>query len=191
MQILHSILSCILILSSFSVFNAVNPIHSVLFLILTFCDAAAILFLFNVDFLALVFIIIYVGAIAILFLFIIMMLNIKNDVVKNIMYAPFILFCIFTFFLQLLFILEKLFYNWNSNNFIFEFQNNMDNLNSIELLGQVLFNFFLVCFLLAGFILLIAMLGSIVLTLDFSSKRKNELSIRQLSRSNNFLIFYS
>jgi len=56
-----------------------DPIESVLFLILGFCYAAAILFIFHAEFLGLIFIIIYVGAIAVLFLFVIMMLNIKHQ----------------------------------------------------------------------------------------------------------------
>jgi NADH-quinone oxidoreductase subunit J len=62
---------------------SVNPVESVLFLILSFCNAAAILFLFNAEFLGLIFMIIYVGAIAVLFLFVIMMLNIKNQKNKD------------------------------------------------------------------------------------------------------------
>ena len=79
MEILHFFLCSLLILSGFWVSVSLNPIESVLFLILAFCNTAAILFIFNVEFLGLLFIIIYVGAVAVLFLFIIMMLNIKNQ----------------------------------------------------------------------------------------------------------------
>ena len=54
-----------------------NPIHSVIFLILVFCNATGLLLLFKIELLAMMFIIIYVGAIAVLFLFVVMMLNIK------------------------------------------------------------------------------------------------------------------
>lgn len=54
-----------------------NPIHSVIFLILVFCNATGLLLLFKVELIAMMFIIIYVGAIAVLFLFVVMMLNIK------------------------------------------------------------------------------------------------------------------
>jgi len=59
------------------VISAKNPIHSVLFLILVFCNSAGLLMLLGVEFLGIIFIIVYVGAIAILFLFVVMMLNIK------------------------------------------------------------------------------------------------------------------
>jgi hypothetical protein len=54
-----------------------NPIHSVIFLILVFCNATGLLLLFKIELLAMMFMIIYVGAIAVLFLFVVMMLNIK------------------------------------------------------------------------------------------------------------------
>jgi NADH-quinone oxidoreductase subunit J len=63
---LHYFFSFLLLLSSIFVFISKNPVHSVLFLILAFCNASGILFLFNAEFLGLVFIIIYVGAIAVL-----------------------------------------------------------------------------------------------------------------------------
>jgi NADH:ubiquinone oxidoreductase subunit 6 (subunit J) len=65
--------------------------HSVLFLILTFCCAACILFLFSIDFLGLVFIMIYVGAVAILFLFVVMMLDVKTSLFETTPYIHIIL----------------------------------------------------------------------------------------------------
>lgn len=59
------------------VITSTNPIHSVVFLILVFCNAAGLLVLLRTEFLAMMFLIIYVGAIAVLFLFVVMMLNIK------------------------------------------------------------------------------------------------------------------
>jgi NADH-quinone oxidoreductase subunit J len=78
MDFLHFFLCFLLLGSGLLMCTSINPVESVLFLILAFCNAAAILFLFNTEFLGLIFIIIYVGAIAVLFLFVIMMLNIKN-----------------------------------------------------------------------------------------------------------------
>ena len=60
----------------FAIFSK-NTIHSILYLILVFCNASGLLFLLNVDYLAFVFLIVYVGAIAVLFLFVVMMLNVK------------------------------------------------------------------------------------------------------------------
>ena len=88
MQSLHLFLLSILVLSSFFVLVSSNPVHSVLFLVFTIFNASLILFFFNVEFLALIFIIVYVGAIAVLFLFVIMMLNIKMSSSKMFLYYP-------------------------------------------------------------------------------------------------------
>jgi NADH-quinone oxidoreductase subunit J len=164
----------------------------VLFLILAFCNASGILFLFNAEFLGLVFIIIYVGAIAILFLFVVMMLNVKVYSSNTAFYLPFLSLGGLILMLQTFLVLEKVFSNstfWTTN-LPYNFNNYLDNLTSIDVLGQSLYNYYLVCFLLAGLILLVAMVGAIVLTLNFSSQRRNELVARQLSRSDNFLAFF-
>jgi NADH-quinone oxidoreductase subunit J len=165
----------------------------VLFLILCFCNAAGILFLFNAEFLGLIFIIVYVGAIAILFLFVVMMLNVKIYSSDNLAYyLPFFLLTGFVLMLQVYLIFEKVFSNttfWYSD-LPYTFENYIDNLNSIDVLGQCLYNYYLICFLVAGLILLVAMIGAIVLTLNFSSQRKNEMPSRQIARSDKFLAMF-
>ena len=86
MQSLHLFLLSILVLSSFFVLVSSNPVHSVLFLVFTIFNASLILFFFNVEFLALIFIIVYVGAIAVLFLFVIIYycpLPLKVDIIRG------------------------------------------------------------------------------------------------------------
>jgi len=75
--LLFYLFSSITLVSGAMTITARNPVHSVLFLILTFCNAAGLLILLNLDFFALIFLVVYVGAIAVLFLFVVMMLNIK------------------------------------------------------------------------------------------------------------------
>lgn len=77
LQILFYLFSSVALMSGVMVITAKNPVHSVLFLILVFCNAAGLLILLNLDFFAMIFLIVYVGAIAVLFLFVVMMLNIK------------------------------------------------------------------------------------------------------------------
>jgi NADH-quinone oxidoreductase subunit J len=196
MNYLHLFLCLLLLGSGFLMCNSINPVESVLFLILAFCNAAAILFLFNSEFLGLIFIIIYVGAIAVLFLFVIMMLNIKNKNTfeENNVWVKYLLsfsffYLVVTslfFFIRRTFCRDDLFLNTQSADvFIL-----IDNLNNIDVLGQVLFNYFLICFLLAGLILLIALVGSIVLTLRFNNTDEGQLVNRQLSRTDNFLSFF-
>ncbi len=69
--------SGVALFSAIMVISARNPVHSVLFLILVFCNSAGLLILLEAEFLALIFIVVYVGAIAVLFLFVVMMLNVK------------------------------------------------------------------------------------------------------------------
>jgi len=88
--------------------------------------------------------------------------------------------------------LKKIFSNttfWYSD-LPYTFENYIDNLNSIDVLGQCLYNYYLICFLVAGLILLVAMIGAIVLTLNFSSQRKNEMPSRQIARSDKFLAMF-
>jgi NADH-quinone oxidoreductase subunit J len=196
MSHLHILLCLLLLGCGLLMCNSINPVESVLFLILAFCNAAAILFLFNVEFLGLIFIIIYVGAIAVLFLFVIMMLNIKNNNNKDQKSKIMMHFLYFSFFYLiftlLFFFITKTFCK---DSFVMltstlEISSLIDNLNNIDIMGQVLFNYFLVCFLLAGLILLIALVGSIVLTLRFNTSDASQLVDRQLSRTDNFLSFF-
>ena len=190
MQNLHFFLTFLLILSSFLVFISDNPVHSVLFLILTFCNASSILFIFNVDFIGVLFIIIYVGAIAVLFLFVVMMLNVKIYTLNSFSSVPLIFLSSIIVFIQLYLNLDSVFFNFSLINTSLIYTNFLDNLSNIDIFGQALYNYFLTCFLISGLILLVAMIGAIVLTLNFRSHRKTELVNKQMSRSDNFLAFF-
>merc|ERR1712054_138791 len=78
------------IISGVMVIRSKNPVNSVLFLILVFCNATGLLILVDLDFFAMIFLVVYVGAIAVLFLFVVMMLNIKiTEINENILrYLP-------------------------------------------------------------------------------------------------------
>jgi NADH-quinone oxidoreductase subunit J len=178
---LHFFLLLVFCFCGFFVFLSANPMHSVLFLILTFCCAACILFLFSVDFLGLVFIMIYVGAVAILFLFVVMMLDVKTSLLDPTAHTPIILSLGAFFLVQVFFFISQSFGFGEVKQFHFE--KSIDALHNIDSLGQLLYNYFLPCFLIAGIVLLVALVGAIILTLNFNSSRKNQLISRQLSRS--------
>ena len=196
MKILHAFLCFLLFGSGLLVSSAVNPVESVLFLILTFCNAAAILFIFNTEFLGLIFVIIYVGAVAVLFLFVIMMLNVKiqdqQSLSLNIFKGSYVIrfFSVYLIFILIFLVFKSIFSDYRTIGDISTSILNFDSLNNIDVLGQFLYNYFLVSFLLAGLILLIALVGAIVLTLKFSSLQKGQLVYRQLSRTDNFLSFF-
>ena len=77
------IFSGVILLSSLMVISTKNPVHSVLFLILTFFNAAGIFVILHAEFLAMILIIVYVGAVAVLFLFVVMMLDFKLSIDKE------------------------------------------------------------------------------------------------------------
>lgn len=108
--VIHKFLCTFLIISGLMASFAVNPIESILFLILCFCISGAALFTFNIEFLGLIYIIVYVGAVAILFLFIIMMLDIKirHSLIERIFLGKYNIFLAILFFLYPLIILINL-----------------------------------------------------------------------------------
>lgn len=204
MKTLHMMLCASLLFTALEVSLSINPVHSVLYLVLTFCQAGAILIVFNTDFFGIISVVIYVGAIAILFLFVIMMLSIKSQQSQNyknvaivkhfeeyrILYLITFVYMIGNFLYS---VVKTFFQNdfeiFYNSNLIFDFKN-VDSFNNIDVLGQVLYNYYSICFLVGGIILLIALLGCIVLTLKFSEIKKNQLSNRQLARSDKFLSFF-
>ncbi len=183
-NILQNLLLITMGLGSFFVLTSRNHVHSVMFLILVFVSAAGILLYLGAEFIALIFIIIYVGAIAVLFLFIVMMLDIKiNRTKSNVMqYVPFGILFASLFILEFYLSIDKLILNVPFKNNNVSWYLLIDNLTNIELLGQVLYQEYIICFLLCGILLLIAMLGAIVLTLNFKSQKTNEITTKQLAR---------
>ena len=175
--------SFIVILSSFLVVFVSNPVHSVLFLIFTFFNAAIIFLIFKAEFLAMTLLIVYVGAVAVLFLFVVMMLNISESIVKEgfLKYFPFGLLLISIFLIELFMI-------FNSDKIIFpesglikinEIMNlGMDNTKS---LGLFLYTDYFIIFQMSGFLLLLAMIGAIVLA---HSDIKNPKSISSIEQKN-------
>jgi NADH-quinone oxidoreductase subunit J len=176
------------------VITVVNPVHSVLFLVLVFLNAAGMLFVLQLEFIPLTFIIVYVGAIAILFLFVVMMLDIKvtsksNDFFK---YLPIggLIGSLFIFevlkTINCSFVIPE--NNGLTDNFI-SCVCIIDKVTNLEALGQLLYTYYFIYFLIAGMILLVAMVGAIVLTLQFNKTVKNQLIFRQLSRNADSAVF--
>lgn len=214
MENLHILLCTLLTFCALFVIFAGGPIESMISLILMFCISGVILFLFNSEFLGVTFIIIYVGAIAVLFLFIIMMLNIKRTVspfmdlvhfivyqvktfklrkptrqeVKNTIYTIFFAYIFFDPALQFYnkMILQKQMMDSKTVTQSL-YQVHFESLENITVLGQSLFNYYSAAFLLAGLVLLVALIGAVVLTLNFNIQKKNQVTFRQLSRTDSFL----
>lgn len=196
------------ILSSVAVISSNNPVYSVLFLVLSFFNATGNLLLLQVDFIPLSFIVIYVGAIAVLFLFVIMMLNIKLVELINtsISFYPFLMVFSLSLIWQLLIGYQfnstdllwvtnqnlTLFNDYfNSSNDIIFFRNYHSMGSNIVSIGKPLFTVFSLHFILSGFILFVAMVGAIVLTLKKTFLTKSQVVFLQvLTDSENLLIHY-
>jgi NADH-quinone oxidoreductase subunit J len=183
---LFYILSGIALISSIMVISARNPVHSVLFLILAFFNAAGLLILMEMEFLSLIFIVVYVGAIAVLFLFVVMMLNVKISEVEDevLQYLPVGGTIGLIFLFLIFFIIEGDFVSFNgqANSIYLDWFQQVDVVSNIETLGQVLYTDYLVYFLLAGVILLVAMVGAIVLTMSTRTSLRRQLIFQQVSR---------
>ena len=189
-KILFFIFSSLLLINAFLTISVKNSIYSALFLILTFLMATGLLFLLEIEFLALIFVIIYVGAISVLFLFVILMLNLKitNATKDFFKYFPLLNFIGLIFLIELFLIINENYQiNPYENSFLVNISINwldkIDAISDIEVLGQILYTHYIIQFLLAGSILLIAVLGSVALTITKKSKNyRTQNSFRQISR---------
>jgi len=167
-----------------------NPIFSVLALISVFVTSAGMLLLHGVDFLAFSLIIVYVGAIAVLFLFVVMMLDIKIqrqqfDIVQI---FPIFLGLVIGFLSQVITTFNEGLGNFflieaGQQKFFFWDQEIDSFLSDLEPLGQVLYTKYVFVFLLAGILLLIAMIGAIVLTLQSHTESYHQDLTSQLTTS--------
>jgi NADH-quinone oxidoreductase subunit J len=181
MELLIYFLEILGIVSSIMVIGFKNPVHSVFSLILTFCISSCLLLSINIDFLAMIFIVVYVGAIAVLFLFVVMMLNIKlvQFTESIIRYIPFgIILCII-FVNEIYFINFKFKLITNVQN---DWINYFINSDAIVLIGEILYTNYIHLFVLAGLILLIAMVGTINITLYHASNVRRQNISTQLGR---------
>jgi NADH-quinone oxidoreductase subunit J len=191
---LFYIFAAVTLLAALMVITVVNPVHSVLFLVLVFLCSAGMLFVLQLEFIPLTFIIVYVGAIAILFLFVVMMLDIKvtsksNDFFKYIpvggLVGSLFIFGVFNT-LSNSFVAPK---NSDLLNSFVSWVSTIDKVTNLEALGQLLYTYYFIYFLIAGMILLVAMVGAIVLTLQFNKTVKTQLIFRQLSRNADSAVF--
>ena len=176
--------SAILLLSGIMVISARNPVHSVLFLILGFFNAAGLFVLLGAELLAMFLVIVYVGAVAVLFLFVVMMLNVdinrmRDNLKKHVPIAAFIGFV-------LLGELIWIFASWHTAPDValnvqtpFSAEDAMDNTRA---LGEVLYTDYMLFFQLAGLVLLVAMIGAITLTLRHRPGVKRQKINEQVNR---------
>ena len=155
-----------------------NPVHSVLWLIVTFFSVAGFFILVGAEFLALLLMIVYVGALAVLFLFVVMMLNINFSKIKEGFqkYFPIGSLIGFILFIEIILMVFSGDLLINKNN---ELNDNIPNTHKI---GSLLYTKYIYVFQLSGLILLVAMVGAIVLTLRDRPGVKKQDIISQNTR---------
>jgi NADH-quinone oxidoreductase subunit J len=175
--------SAILIASAFMVISARNPVHSVLFLILAFVNAAGLFLLLGAEFLAMILVIVYVGAVAVLFLFVVMMLDVdfaelKQGFQRNL---PFGVTIGGIVLVELAFCVAA----WQVGSAtIAQTQSPAPhNLTNTTALGHVLYTQYAYLFEASGLVLLTAMIGAIVLTLHHKQGVKRQNIAEQNART--------
>ena len=189
MNLLFYCFSSFALISGVMVIQSKNPVHSVLFLILVFFNAAGLLILLGLDFFAMIFLVVYVGAIAVLFLFVVMMLHIKLSEIneKRLRYLPVGGFLGFLFLLEIFLIVDNdliplLAGEHNPLSTYGEWGSSLETLTNCEGLGLLIYTFYFYFFLIASLILLVAMIGAIVLTMHKGVQVKRQQVFQQNSR---------
>ena len=170
------------IASAVMVISSRNPVHSVLFLILCFFNAAGLFILLGAEFLAMILVVVYVGAVAVLFLFVVMMLDVDFVQLRQGMlnYLP----VGGTIGLIVLVELALVAGSWaiSPGSLTAIAAPAVSGVTNTEALGQILYTKYVYFFEAAGLVLLVAMIGAIVLTLRHKQGIKRQDISVQVAR---------
>ena len=166
--------------AGFMVVAARNPVHSVMFLILTFFAAAGLFILMGAEFIALLLIMVYVGAVAVLFLFVVMMLDVDFVELKQgfLSYLPAGLIVAFIILAEMIMV-SAAYFSGESKTVV---PTDPDTSN-LERFGDVLYTEYAGAFEAAGLVLLVAMVGAIVLTLRERKGVRTQNAMDQIART--------
>lgn len=174
--------SAVLLASGVMVISARNPVHSVLFLILAFFNAAGLFVMLGAEFIAMIMVIVYVGAVAVLFLFVVMMLDINFPQMREGMWkhAP------VGGLVGLILVVEFawMYLNWHSakNADLNAFAPIPDTVTNTHALGYLLYTEYVYLFQISGLILLVSMIGAITLTLRTRTGVRRQSIASQIAR---------
>ncbi|MAH83710.1 MAG: NADH:ubiquinone oxidoreductase subunit J [Rhodospirillaceae bacterium TMED8] len=179
------IFSSIAVAAAFMVISARNPVHSVLFLILTFFNVAGMFVILGAEFLAMILVVVYVGAVAVLFMFVVMMLDINFVELRQ----GFLNYLPIGSLIGLVMLIElaTLFGSWVVTPVIANRglmpTPSPDITTNTHALGNIVYTHYVYLFQAAGMILLVAMIGAIVLTHRNRPGVKKQDIGRQLNRN--------
>jgi NADH-quinone oxidoreductase subunit J len=181
-HLLFYLFSIVLIGSAAAVVSSRNPVHSVLFLILAFFNAAALFLMAGAEFLAMILVIVYVGAVAVLFLFVVMMLDVDFVQLRSGFqrYLPVGATVGAVLFAELVLVLGG--WEFAAQAPTLRMSPAPAGMSNTEALGRLIYTDYIFLFQAAGLVLLVAMIGAIVLTLrDRRTARRQTIRV-QLER---------
>lgn len=176
------VLAAMTVISAFAVISARNPVHSVLFLILAFFNAAGLFVLLGAEFLAMLLVVVYVGAVAVLFLFVVMMLDVDFTELKQgfLSYLPAGALVALALLGELGLVASAAMSADGAPIALTPAQ--PGDVSNAEAIGRVLYTDYLLVFQMAGLILFVAMIGAIVLTLRHRPGVKKQNIAAQVGR---------
>jgi len=177
--------SAVTIASAFMVISARNPVHSVLFLILAFFNAAGLFILLGAEFLAMILVVVYVGAVAVLFLFVVMMLDVDFVELRQgfLQYLPVGALVGLILLAELIAVLGGAFVSPETAAQVAQPTPPLSEMTNIAAIGSILYTKYIFFFQMAGLVLLVAMIGAIVLTLRHKEGVKRQDVGTQVGRS--------
>jgi len=160
-------------------------VHSVLFLILAFVNAAGLFLLMGAEFLAMILIVVYVGAVAVLFLFVVMMLDVDFAELRQgfLNYLPLGATLGLIFFIELAMVITIYVMDPKAIGGKVEIAKTDPSISNTEALGRVLYTEHVYYFQISGLVLLVAMIGAIVLTLRHKAGVKRQNIADQVART--------
>ena len=174
--------STILLAAAFMVIAGRNPVHSVLFLILAFFNAAALFVLLGAEFLAMILVVVYVGAVAVLFLFVVMMLNVDFTELKR-GAQQYLLPGLGVGGLLALELIFAVALRWSIAPHAVAAAAVPAGVSNTVALGRILYTDYVYYLEVAGLVLLVAMIGAIVLTLRERPGVRRQSTWKQVSRT--------
>jgi NADH-quinone oxidoreductase subunit J len=177
--------AAICVASAVMVIASKNPVHSVLFLILAFVNAAGLFVLAGAEFLAMILIIVYVGAVAVLFLFVVMMLDVDFTELREgiLNYLPVGGLVGVVFLVELLLVLGTWAVAPDATKVLATPIPPLESTSNTAALGLVLYTRYIYYFQAAGLVLLVAMIGAIVLTLRHRPRVRRQNIAAQVART--------
>jgi NADH-quinone oxidoreductase subunit J len=177
--------SFIAIASGVMVIAARNPVHSVLFLILAFFNAAGLFVLMGAEFIAFILVIVYVGAVAVLFMFVVMMLDINFVELRQgfLQYLPIGALVGIILLVELSFVIGSWVVAPEASSLFAARTPAISEATNTEALGRLLYTKYVYLFQSAGLVLLVAMIGAIVLTLRSREGVRRQNVVDQVART--------